>query len=194
MPLPALPTQPSKLLPSLFEQVEEGQRLTVFHVGPALQDTVDFFSRYRCKLHFIDLFDELPITALEENDPSLQRQFVELLQFPRDTQFDICLFWDFFNFLNAEAVAAFIGSLRPYLNGSSRAHGFSVHNVKTPQSKHLYGISQLDKISLRNRPTALPGYAPHSQSRLKELLSCFRFERSVLLPDSRLEFLLRASL
>ena len=99
-----------------------------------------------------------------------------------------------FNFLDSEAISAFLTVLRPHLKQSSLAHAFSVHNLKTPQGSHLYGINQLDTLSFRSRRAALPGYAPHSQRELKELLHCFRLERSVLLPDSRLELLLQARL
>jgi len=186
-------TQQSKLLPFLFEHIDEDQRLTVFHVGPALPETVDFFSRYRCRLHFVDLFAELPIVANEEDNPSLGRQFGDLLQLPPDTRFNICLFWDLFNFLGADAITAFLKELRPYLHSGCLAHGFSVHNLKTAQNNQLYGISEADTLRLRNRQATLPAYAPHNQGRLKTLLSGFTFERSVLLPDSRLELLLRAN-
>ena len=185
-------TQQSKLLPSLFEHIDEDQRLTVFHAGPALPETVDFFSRYRCRLHFIDLFSELPIAASEDTGPSLGQQFGDLLQIPAETRFDICLFWDLFNFLGSDAISAFLKELRPYLHSGCLAHGFSVHNLKTAQSNQLYSIREIDTLCLKNRQTALPGYAPHNQSQLKALLHGFTFERSLLLPDSRLELLLRA--
>jgi len=187
-------TQASKLLPYLFEHVDEQQAVTVFHVGPALPDTVDFFSNYRCKLHFIDLFCELPIIAAEDAVPTLAQQFEQLLQFPAHTLFDICLFWDVFNFLDNAAIGAFLSVLRPHLKANTMAHAFSVHNLKTPQGSHLYGINQRDTLSCRSRRATLPGYAPHSQMELKELLLCFRLERSVLLLDSRLELLLQARL
>jgi hypothetical protein len=187
-------TQASKLLPYLFEHFDEQQAVTVFHVGPALPDTVDFFSSYRCKLHFIDLFSELPIVAAEDAAPTLEQQFEALLQFPPHTLLDICLFWDVFNFLDNAAISAFLTVLRPHLKPNTMAHAFSVHNLKTPQSSHLYGISQMDTLSCRSRRATLPGYAPHSQMELKELLHGFTLERSVLLPDSRLELLLQARL
>jgi hypothetical protein len=194
MSLPEPLSQPSKLLPSLFEHIDDGQRFNVLHVGPALQDTIDFFSRYRCKLHFVDLFSELPLATFEDSGLSLEQQFEEILQLPADTQFDLCLFWDVFNFLDTAVIAAFLSRLHPCLKTTSLGDAFSVHNVKTPQGSQLYGIKQMDTLSLRNRQTKLPGYAPHSQSQLKQALTCFRFERSVLLPDSRLELVLRAHL
>lgn len=192
-PLPNPPTQVSKLLPALFQPFEEGQAVTVFHVGPALPETVDFFSCYRCKLHFIDVFSALPIVSEDDQAPSLEQQFQQLLHFPEHTRFDICLFWDVFNFLGSEAIRAFLAVLRPHLKRTSLAHAFSVHNSRIPQKSYSYGIQQADTLSVRSRRTAPPGYAPHSQRELTELLDCFRLDRSVLLPDSRLELLLLRS-
>lgn len=181
-------------MPALFEHIDEEQPVTVFHVGPALPETIDFFCNFRCKLHFVDVFSELPIVADDDTTPDLQHQFQDLLQFPPDTLFDICLFWDLFNFLNDKAIVALLTVLHPYLKESSLAHAFSVHNSRIRQVNHLYSISQLDALTFRDRRAELPGYAPHSQRQLKELLHCFTLERSVLLPDSRLELLLQAKL
>jgi hypothetical protein len=182
--------QATKLLPPLFERVDEGQLITVFHVGPALTDTVNFFSAYRCKLHFVDVFSELPVEELEDSPTSLTSRFQELLELPEHVQFDICLFWDIFNYLNSDAIHAFLTTLRPHLREGSLAHAFSVHNLKAHAGGHLYGIRQTNALSCKERPAALPGYAPHSQRELTDALNCFRIERSVLLPDSRLELLL----
>lgn len=185
-------TQQSRLLGSLFSHVDEEQRLTVLHIGPALPETVEFFSRYRSKLYFLDLFEELPFKELE-GGPDLGQQFAELLQFPDATSFDICLFWDLFNYLGHDALAAFSRALRPYLHQDSLGHGFGVHNLRTPPGGQLYAISDRDTLAVRSRGEPPPGYAPIAQGQLKDLLSCFRVERSMLLSDSRLELLLHAS-
>lgn len=168
-------------------------RLTVLHVGPALPETVEFFSRFRCKLFFIDLFSALPIVEVEDG-PSLEQQFTALLDLPEGTRLDICLFWDVFNFLGSEAIAAFLSALTPYLHAESAAHVFAVYNLKTGQGDQLYGIRDVDALNVRARTSVLPGYAPHPQSKLKSLLNCFNFDRSVLLSDSRLELLLSSKL
>ncbi len=192
MPKPS--SQASTLLPYLFEYIDKERLVTVFHVGPALSDTVDFFSTYRCKLHFIDLFSELPLVNTTDEAPDLVQRFENLLPFPAHTRFDICLFWDLFNYLDAPAVRAFFSVLIPHLKERTLAHAFSAHNPKTAQSNYHYGIAQVDALSCRSRRHALPGYAPHTQRELKDLLHCFRQERSVLLPDGRLELLLQANL
>jgi hypothetical protein len=172
-------------------------------VGYALPETVEFFSRYRCRLYFVDLFENLPFTAgpaAAEPPPAaapaagapLRQTFAELLGIPAGTQLDVCLFWDIFNFLEPDAIAALLAVLRPHLHGDSLGHGFAVHSLKTPQSGTVYGIRDRDRISLRSRPSSLPGYSPCSQGQLDKALDCWRVSRSVLLAHSRLELLLRA--
>lgn len=183
-------TQSSQLLASLFTQFDSDERLTVLHMGSAMPETVEFFSRYRSKLFFVDIYSELPIQWNEERDVSLEQQFEEILGLPVDTQIDICLFWDVFNYLDADSVAALLSVLRPHLHRKTLAHGFGVYNLKSGQNGQYYGIETQDELKVRTRATLLPGYAPHPQSKLKNLLDCFNFDRSVLLSDSRLEILL----
>lgn len=190
--MPNTSIQTSKLLPALFERFDEEQRVNVLHFGPALSDTVNFFSNFRCRLHFIDIFSELPLTR-DDEEPDLAQQIHNLLELPEDTRIDVCLFWDLFNFLDSDAIRALQKILQPFLNSNGLAHAFSVHNPRThPYSSHLYSIRDIHTLSLRERPSRLPGYAPHSQRQLKEILDCYTLERSVLLADSRLELLLHA--
>ncbi len=115
------------------------------------------------------------------------------MQFPPGTVFDLCLFWDIFNYLDRDAVLAFVAALRPYLRKGTLAHGFGLHNLNAARSDFLYGIGAEDALCVRPRKQPLPGYQPHNQGKLKNMLYCFNFVRSVLLSDGRLELLLRAS-
>ena len=167
----------------------------MLNIGPALSDTVEFFSRFRCKLYFIDLFSDLPeLAACTDDTTSPQQLFGESMQFPDDTRFDLCLFWDLFNFLDRDAIAALQDVLVPHLHKESHAHGFAVHNRRTEQCGKVFGIQEPDQLSTRERPAALPGYSPYNQGQLEKMLTCFRVTRSVLLPGSRLELLLHAKL
>jgi len=98
-----------------------------------------------------------------------------------------------FNFLDNAAIGAFLAVLRPHLKTDTMAHAFSVHNLKTPQA--VTSTVSANKILSVAEPADNPArLCSHSQMELKELLDCFRLERSVLLPDSRLELLLQAKL
>ena len=190
IPLQNNPVQVAKLLPLLFASINEDEPLTVLHVGPALPDTVDFFCDYRCKLHFVDLFEELPLVAMEDSPP-LQHQMNALLNIPPDIRFDLCLFWDIFNYLERDTILALMASLREHLKPSTLAHMFSMHNTRIRPQGQFYGVLQPDTLSCRVRRHEPECYAPHSQRKLQDMLYCFTLDRSVLLPDSRLELLLR---
>jgi hypothetical protein len=183
--------QSSQLLPSLFTQQDPEQRLTVLHIGAALPETVAFFSRFRCKLFFVDVFGELPFTLDAEDGISLEQQFVQLMAIPAGTRIDICLFWDVFNYLDSRTIAALMAAVRPSLHPDTLAHGFAIHKLNSTQSSRAYGIQDSDVISVRLRVPPLAGYMPHPQSALRDMLNCFVFDRSVLLSDSRLEILLK---
>ena len=187
--------QPSKLVGGLFPSVEEGQSLTILHLGVASPETMDVFSRYPCRLYINDLFERLPfVFEDEEVDLPLAEQFQRELAIPADAQFDICLFWDFFNYLDREAIAAFLSVLRPHLHATTMAHAYAVHNLRAPRVNQRYGIVGDEEVCVRPRARPLPGYSPLPQNQLKtQLLDCFRVDRSVLLTDSRLELLLKAS-
>lgn len=184
--------QSSQLLPEVFAALAEAPQFSVLHIGPVQPETVAFFSTFRCTLHVNDLFAELPLAVDEEDDQCTRRQLRELLVFPDDARFDLCLFWDLFNYLDAEAVAALMDTLRPHLAPGALAHCFAVHNTRSPQQDCKYSIVSPAELALRPRGQRLPGYAPHSQGRLNTLLDGFNVQRSVLLAHSRLELLLKA--
>lgn len=180
----------SQLLGSVLQRVEEGERVTVLDVGPALPETVAFFSCGPCTLHIADLFSALPLSA-EDACVAYTEQFRALLPLPMSTRFDICLFWDLFNYLPVAAASALMQVLRPHLHADTCGHAFGVHKRGAPEDSRIHRIESADTLSLRPRRQPLPGYAPMPQAQLQTVLADFRFERSVLLEDSRLEILLR---
>jgi hypothetical protein len=184
-------TQPSKLLASVFQHVEQDQRVSVLDLGSAMPETVDFFSRYRSKLFFADLFYDLPINGADPDGAPLEVQFADLLPFPENSRFDICLFWDLFNYLDADAIGALLDRLLPCLHPGTIAHAFGLHNLRSPREDRAYGIASTEAFSVRERERPLPGYAPHSQRQLQQMLGYFSVERTVLLANSRLELLLK---
>jgi len=186
--------QPSKLFPSLIAPLDDTRRLTILEVGPALPETVDFFSRYKCRIHFLDLYSEPLVRDLQGtmSPPEIQQQFREMLRFPAGTQLDICLFWDFLCYLDDTALRAFNAALQPYVHAGTRAHGFGVHHLAIKLGSRRYGVMDHDMLSVRPCRAKQPDTKPHSQVEMHEMLSCFDFERGLLLPDGKLELLLKA--
>ena len=187
--------QQSLLFPALFNQLDLSRRLSVFEVGGALPETVEFFSAYRCKLHFADLYSEtLVLSGQQEIDErEMVEAFTELLDFPQETRLDLCLFWDFLNYLDDPALRAFNKALSPYLHERTLGHGFAVRTVETALKSQQYGLDKPHMFTVR--PASHRGLTlyPHSQAILINLLPCFDIDRGMLLPDGRLEVLLKVS-
>lgn len=165
----------------------------MLEIGPALTETVDFFSRYTCRLHFVDLFHEAFVREQQASlsEKELRHAFEEQFRFPAGTKIDICLFWDFLCYLDDPALRAFNSALRPLLHEGTKAHGFGVHHLAIRLENIQYGVIDEQTLSIRSRQSAqLPCY-PHSQIEMHEMFNCFDFERGLLLPEGKLEMLLR---
>ena len=173
--------------------LDVNQRLTVLELGTALPETVEFFSRFRCRLHFVDLFHE-PFVAGQSDlsETELRHAFEGQFRFPADTRFDICLFWDFLSYLDDPALRAFNSALRPWIRPGSRGYGFGAHHLAIRLANVQYGVRDRETLNVRQRFTAQMRSHPHSHIEMHEMLNCFDFERGLLLPDGKLEMLLKA--
>ena len=116
-------TQSSQLLSELVRGVEEDQRISVLHIGSVRSDTLDFLSQYRCRVQVFDMFSELPVPPVEDTESGFEDYFSDLMQLPPEVRFDICLFWDLFDYLNNETLPAFLSALKPHLNPDCKGHG-----------------------------------------------------------------------
>jgi hypothetical protein len=187
--------QPSKLIHKLFEHLDTSRPLTVLEVGCLQPETVEFFSRYRCRIYVPDLFSELRAGNLDAgiSGKTLQRQFQELLAFEPGSTLDVCLLWDFPHYLNEKQLRAFSSALWPWLHPNSRAHAFGVHSAATTLLNREYGIVDQHSISVRTRTSPQLKNSPHPQSFMSEWLTCFSTTSGVLLPDGKVETVMRAT-
>ena len=190
----AVVRQPSKLLAGVFQRVSADRRLVVLEIGTALPETVDFFADYRCRLHFVDLYNASFLRGDRDtlDDEALRRAFEERLAFPEGSRIDVCLLWDFLTFLDDRALRAFNDALKPWLHPGSMAHGFGVHHLAIRLENVQYGIVDTQTLSVRRRETEPMTYHPHSQIEMADLFNGFAFERGLLLPNGKLEMLLKA--
>jgi hypothetical protein len=185
--------QQSKLFPSLFRLLDVNHRMTVMEIGPAMTETVDFFSQFKCRLHFVDLYNEPFVREQQANlsETELRHAFEEQFRFAADTKIDIVLLWDFICYLDDKALRAFNSALRPWIHPDTKVHGFGVHHLAIRLENIQYGVIGKDTLSIRNRSTAQLPYHPHSQIEMHDMLNCFDFERGLLLENGKLEMLLK---
>lgn len=189
---PGVSLQYSQLLPTLFARADLRGRVSILEVGALSPESLEFFSQFKSRIHVRDLFSEKLVRQQQEDlsEKELKLEFQKLLDFKVGTMLDICLFWDFLNYLSRPALRAFSAAIRPYVHAGTRAHGFSVLNVETSLRNQQYGIASLDQLSVRKSPSPQLDYYPHSHEELNRSLCCFKVGRGWLLPDGRLEILL----
>lgn len=191
----------TQLLSTLLDRFEEGQPLTVLDVGAGVTETVAFFSRFPCRLRFADLFDAPRLLAPVETDPDAHyaAAFAELCDFPPGTRFDICLLWDFLNYLPLPALRAFSAALSPFVYRETRAHGFGAFKANAPAIARgaaaeplQFGIEAPDRLAVKPRSGGLTVSYSHSRAVLADAFPCFDIVRGTLLRDGAMELLLQA--
>jgi hypothetical protein len=188
-------TQQTLLFPTLVKRIDPERRLSVLEIGPALPETIEFFSQFKCRLHFAAMYSD-PVLKLQKGEYSeseLAEEFERSFEFPKSTRFDLCLFWDFLSYLDDKALRAFNTAIRPYLHKTTRAHAFTVRTLNTSFPNQQYGIEQAHMFKIRPRLSQQKPTFPHTQATLVNLLSSFDIDQGMLLPDGRLEVLLTAS-
>lgn len=185
-------TLPSNLFPMLFEKVLVGERLVILDMGQATASTVQFFNQFKCRLNFVDLFNaEFVVNPQEEaTHEQLVAEFQAAIDLPAGSRLDICLFWDFFTYLDGPALRAFIEALDPYIDSNTRAHSLGVLNARNGLPYCEYGIQGMDCLHQSPRTGCQSPIYPHSQRDLNSLLSYFEIDKSRLMPDGRVEYFL----
>ena len=187
--------QASKLIHKLFEHIDTSRPINVLEVGRLQPETIDYFSRFRCKLYVPDLFSELRAGELDAGSTgkTLQRKFQDLFAFEKGAKLDLCLLWDFPHYLDEKQLRAFSSALWPWLHPQSKAHAFGVHSAATTLLNREYGIVDHQTISVRQGVSPQLKNSPHPQSFMGEWLTCFATTSGVLLPDGKVETIMNAT-
>ncbi len=178
-----------QLLPLVFEDLQVRGCLTVLDIGAARPESVRFFSRFRCRLHFADLYGETGYRRQHKvrrlpNETLFERIF----EFPRDSKFDICFFWDFLNYLQAPLMRDFARTLRPHIHDGTRAHAFAAFSNALPFTGLRYGLDDVDSLAVK--PDAAPVPHPHTRKAIGQAMWPFSVRRAALLEENRQELLM----
>ena len=173
-----------RLLPQIFRDIDPNRRLTVLDVGAGSASSVRFLGRFRCHVHFADLFDDLgsgqPCIA------PVDRLFTGM----EDVRYDICLFWDFLNYLSALDLREFAKALRQYLHKESRAHAFVAYTTVSVLTGLRFDLQDADHLKVVSGRGPTP--YRHTNKVVGRVLWPLSVRRAVLLEHNRQELLLAA--
>ena len=182
----------SNLAAAMFNSLQTDKRLVVLDVGMAMAATVDFFSQFKSKLLFVDLYSEAFVAEINEevSHQQLVTQFRQAFAIDDNCIIDICLFWDFFNYLDGTLIKAFIEALQPYVDEHTRGFGLGALNSRCQLPNSSYGLMTDDKLTQCPRSDEQRPVYPHSQRDLNSYLDYFEINKSRLMSDGRVEYLI----
>ena len=198
-----LPNITTSLMADVFSCVPAHRPLVVldFAVGEA---TLAFLNHFNCRVTFIDLLEAL--TAIDDAEAAkreadgdfvsftkeqLVSQYTDFLDRYTVSDVDICLFWDLLNFLPAEHFRALMEALQPRLHKFTCGHIIGAYNPRTAINSARFGLKALTTIE--QRPLTLPANVrlhPYKQGELEHMLKPLVIDRSRLLGEGRVEYLL----
>jgi len=200
----------TRLMPDLLEQLAGQSRLMVFDVGFGVHETIAYFSNRCCRLHFSALHENLLIPPVirskaafgqladpGEHDSALYQAWLErfqaAMQFEPGTRFDLCLFWDFLNYLDDQALKAFADALAPYTSPQTLGHAYILLKSDADVLNREYGIKSADQISVKSAQLGnLASYA-RPQARVTSMMKGFVVKHCVLRRDGLLEAALKGT-
>jgi hypothetical protein len=184
----------------VLEGIEERGRINVLDTGPGAQSTVDFFSGFNARIHFVDLLScDLIVDPPEEITARAAAEgFTRYLDLPSDLVFDVCLFWDTFHHLDLVVLEGLSRALSSHVDARTLGYGFgSLHagaraaELDRHQSREHFRYGILKGTHLLLRPDTAPGrYHAHTQQQLTEHFSALTIQRATLLQEGRLELLM----
>ena len=202
---------PTRLMPDLIDRLEKASPLMVLDVGFGVHETVEYFGNRRCRLHFAGLHETVSVPPVHKLktpfgqmiDKAAQEEamsaawlekFRAAMNFEPGTCFDLCLFWDFCNYLDDLALKAFAEALEPYVGATTLGHAYILLKPEPDVLNREYGVMARDQISVRpGHHGHLPSY-PRPQARVTSMLKGFAVNHSVLRRDGLLEIALKSGL
>ena len=183
---------PSALASNLIDDINTEERLIVLDMGRAVSSTIKYFSQYKCRLNFIDLYSEDFVLDPDEEMSHLQmvNMMCGAIKLQQSVKVDICLFWDIFSYLSDPLVKALIESLEEHIDSSTRSLIINPRDSRTILPFYYYGISGPTLLTQSQRRGVQPSIYPRSQRALNDLIDYFVVDRGRLMSEGRAEYLL----
>lgn len=203
-------TLPTRLMPDLLDRKADVSPLMVFDMGFGVHETIEYFGDRHCRLHFAGIPEALNVPPSirfktpfgqmvnkAEQDEAMQNAWLERFQsfmkFEPGTRFDLCLFWDFFNYLDDLALKALDDALSPYIGPQTLGHAYVLLKPESNVLNRQYGILTRDQISVRPGSHGNLASFPRPQARMTSMMKGFAVNHSVLRRDGLLEVALKSA-
>jgi hypothetical protein len=184
----------SPLLFSLLNSLDPEKRYEILETCPPSRSTIEYLSRYRCKLYISSSSTELTTMNTEQLDSAqkLNRAFVKALNLHKNhkAQLNVLLFWDLPNYIQPDIFPALIEYLLPHISKDATLHCYIHTSSLMPEEPGQYHILDDNSIRISNPAPRTRTCPCYYQEALHKLMNPFRVKRSILHTNGTQEYLL----
>ncbi|HVS13065.1 MAG TPA: methyltransferase domain-containing protein [Thermoanaerobaculia bacterium] len=204
--------QPTLALGALLQWLAGRSHPRVVDLGSAHGDNLALFSRYGCRLDFLDLYPQLRETA--HPNPASERERTRQLvartlgldpgtpegssdPTPAPARhaeaagaIDVLLVWDLLNYLSVPQIEGLYRALRPLCDTGTRAFLMLAHAPTLPLQPRRLRIAAADKLIWDQQAPSVRPCPQYSEHQLHKLFPDFAVERSFLMRHGVREYLL----
>lgn len=186
------PSQPAVYkslgLSTLLRFLRDDRKHTVLDLGPALGANVEFWSRYQCRLHIEDFYRDFIARAAEENEESESTIFADLLAFKKETNFDIVLTWDLFNYLDLAQLAGLVRHLSRFCKPGAALFALISSQPDIPDQPTIFRILDTESMVYETRTQVTRRCPRHQPREVAKAMGLFQVSSSFLLRNGIQEY------
>lgn len=163
----------------LFSQLQQSKKYQILDMGPATKANINFFSNFRCRIHvedFYNTYTDRQLKASRQKESTFD--ILECLQaYPQDTQFDVILFWDLFDYVQPNELKTVISHLTKYCRENTMLFFITSGLDKIPEEPAKFRIIDKQHLSYENHTATTRRSLGYKQSVYKTLLPGFQLFR-----------------
>jgi SAM-dependent methyltransferase len=183
----------SFVLPSLLQSLAPPPKRTVLDLGPASGANVDQLAaaaKHHCKLFIANFFEDLVEAgpAARRDRKSFDAVCRRLLDFPRETRFDLVLAWDLFNYLDLEEIEVLASHLARYCRPGGYLMAMVSIYQQIPDRPFRFSIRGGDQLRYEALSRGLREAPRHNEGELVRCMKGFHVERAMLLRNGVQEY------
>ncbi len=188
-PEPEIHTSPA--LNVLNRQLRHERKYHILDLGPTCGANVDFFSQFTCKIYIEDLHQTL--TSFDflssEDGFSYETVFEYLFPYWKNTQFDVIMSWDLFNYLQKEEFEHLVRHLVQFCRTGTLLFALISTRQHIPEKPTTFKILDHRHLLYQANSTVLRKCPRYQQSDLTQVMPNFEVGSSFLLRNGFKEYL-----